>query len=280
MSVTILTVVLFGALLHAAWNVFIRAAADKDLNTVLVAGGAGIWAACWLPFAALPAVESWPYLTASVLIHVVYFSFVARLYRNSDLSFAYPIMRGSAPALSAIVAVPLVHESPSSGGWIGLLLVSLGIVLLTGDTWRSGKFRFSPTALALANAGVIVVYTLVDGLGARLSGHPASYTGWLFFLTAIPLLTIYFAKQGRKGLRALGANCGKGLMGGACSVGSYGLALWAMTQAPIALVAALRETSVVFATLIAAGFLKEQVTPLRYLSILVVTAGAVAIKMS
>jgi drug/metabolite transporter (DMT)-like permease len=277
---SILTAVLFGALLHAAWNVFIRAAADKELNTVLVAGGAAVLSACWLPFAALPAAASWPYLLASALIHVVYFSFVARLYRSTDLSLAYPIMRGSAPAFSAIVAMPFVQESPSRCGWAGLLLISLGILLLVGDTRRSGEFRFSSTALAFANAGVIVAYTLVDGVGARLSGHPASYTGWLFFLTAIPLLGMYLAKQGRKGAEELRRNWVKGVMGGACSLGSYGLALWAMTLAPIALVAALRETSVVFGTLIAAGFLGERVSHLRYVSILVVTAGAVTIKMS
>lgn len=280
MSVTILIAVLFGAFLHAAWNVFIRAATDKHLTTVRVAASAGLLTACWLPFAPAPAVPSWPYLTASVLIHVVYFSFVAQLYRKADLSLVYPLMRGSAPALSAVVALILLHESPSLRGWTGLLLVSSGILIMTGDSWRSGPFRFSLTLLALANAGVIVAYTFVDGIGVRLSGNPASYTGWLFFLTAIPLLVIFFARQGVKGAKQLWSNCGKGLMGGACSVGSYGLALWAMTQAPIALVAALRETSVVFGTLIAAGILGEQVTPLRYVSILVVTAGAVAIKMS
>lgn len=280
MSVTVLTAVLFGALLHAAWNVFIRAATDKHLNMVLVAGGAGLWTACWLPFAPVPAIACWPYLTTSVLIHVVYFSFVARLYRKAELSVTYPIMRGAAPALSAITAEIMVHESPSPGGWLGILLVSCGISILTGDSWRSGVFNLSVTSLALANAAVIVMYTLVDGIGVRLSGHPASYTGWLFFLTAIPILAIFFAKQGQNGLRELRNHFGKGLMGGACSVGSYGLALWAMTMAPIALVAALRETSVVFGTLLAAGFLKERVTPLRYVSIMVVTAGAVAIKMS
>lgn len=280
MSVTILTAVLFGALLHAAWNVFIRAATDKHLTMVLVAGGAGLLAACWLPFLPGPAVSSWPYLTASVLIHVVYFTLLARLYRNTALSFAYPLMRGSAPVLSAAFAVLLVHESPSPQGWLGILLVSLGIIILTGDTWRSGALRLAPTLLVFVNAGVIVAYTLVDGMGARLSGHPASYTGWLFFLTAIPLLALFFAKQGRSGLSELRANFGRGLMGGVCSVGSYGLALWAMTQVPIALVAALRETSVVFGTLCAAVFLREQVAPLRYVSVLVVTAGAVTIKMS
>jgi drug/metabolite transporter (DMT)-like permease len=280
LPLSILTAVLFGALLHAAWNVFIRAAADKELNTVLVAGGAALLAACWLPFTELPAAASWPCLLASVLIHVVYFSFVARVYRHADLSFAYPVMRGCAPAFSAIVAVPLVQESPSQSGWTGLLLISLGILLLVGDSRRSGTFSFSSTALAFANAGVIVAYTLVDGVGARLSGHPARYTAWLFFLTAIPLLGIYLAKQGRKGAEELRRNWGKGLTGGGCSLGSYGLALWAMTQAPIALVAALRETSVVFGTLIAAGLLGEKVSHPRYVSILVVTAGAVTIKMS
>lgn len=205
---------------------------------------------------------------------------MAHLYSNAELSFVYPVMRGAAPMFSAIIAMVFLHESPSPGGWAGLLLVSFGILFLTGDSWRSGLLRFSPTMLAIANAGVIVTYTLVDGVGVRLSGHAASYTGWLFFLTSIPLLLMYFAMQGRKGVKALWINCGRGLMGGACSVGSYGLALWAMTQAPIALVAALRETSVVFGTLLAAGFLKEQITSLRFLSILAVTAGAVAIKMA
>jgi drug/metabolite transporter (DMT)-like permease len=127
---------------------------------------------------------------------------------------------------------------------------------------------------------VIVIYTLVDGVGARLSGHPISYTGWIFFLTAFPLLAASFARQGRKAARNIRLNWGKGLVGGACTLSSYTLALWAITQAPIALVAALRETSVVFGTLIAAGFLKERVSPLRFVSIFIITAGAIAIKVS
>ena len=280
MPITVLTAVLCGALLHASWNVFIRAASDKQLTTVLVAGSAGVLTALLLPFLSLPGLESLPYLIASVLIHIVYFTLVARLYRNTDLSFAYPIMRGSAPALSAVVAVVLLHESPTPHGWLGLLLVSLGIFIIAGDSWRSGTLKYSAAMLALANASVIVAYTLVDGIGARLSGHPVSYTCWLFFLTALPLLVIFIKQQGREGVKKMRVNYGKGLLGGACSVGSYGLALWAMTQVSIALVAALRETSVIFATLLAAGFLKEQVTPLRYVSILVVTAGAIVIKMS
>ncbi len=109
--------VLFGSLLHAAWNALVRTASDKFLNTVLVVIGAGVWTACWLPFAPVPAVESWSYLSASVFIHVAYFSVVALSYRDGDLSFVYPIMRGSALALSAVAVMVLVNESPSPGGF-------------------------------------------------------------------------------------------------------------------------------------------------------------------
>jgi drug/metabolite transporter (DMT)-like permease len=272
--------VLAGALLHAIWNVLVRSASDKFLNTALVVGGAGALTACWLPFAPTPAIESWPYLAASVLVHVAYFSLVALSYRDADLSYVYPLMRGSAPALSAVCVAFLVHESPSPSGWAGVLLVSLGILLLAGDSWRSGSLRLAPTAVALANGGVIVTYTLVDGVGARLSGHPISYTGWMFFFTAFPLLAASFARQGRKAATNFRLNWGKGLVGGACTLSSYALALWAMTHAPIALVAALRETSVVFGALIAAGLLRERVSPMRFVSILMITAGAIAIKVS
>ncbi|HUL28820.1 MAG TPA: DMT family transporter [Thermodesulfobacteriota bacterium] len=280
MPIGVVAAVLLGALLHAVWNALVRAASDKFLNTVLIVGGAGVWTACWLPFAPIPAVESWPYLAVSVLIHVAYFSFVALSYREGDMSFVYPIMRGSAPALSTAAAAVFVHEFISPNGWMGVLLVSLGVLILSVDSWHSGSLKVSVTALALTNAGVIVIYTLVDGVGVRLSRHPVSYTGWMFFLTAIPLLTASFARHGRRVTDHLRFNWGKGLIGGACTLGSYGLALWAMTQAPIGLVAALRETSVIFGTLIAAVFLKEHVSLLRCLSILAVTGGAVAIKMS
>jgi drug/metabolite transporter (DMT)-like permease len=160
------------------------------------------------------------------------------------------------------------------------LVVSSSIVLLTAETWRSGALRPGPTALALANAGVIVVYTLVDGVGARASGNPFSYTGWLILLTAIPMTAVCFAIRPRWMAASLRANFARALVGGACTFGSYGLALWAMTHAPIALVAALRETSVIFGTVIAATCLHENVSPLRYLAILGVTAGAIAIKLS
>lgn len=278
MSLEVMAIVLFAAALHAAWNALVRASADKFLDTVMIVAGAGAWTALLLPLMPLPAVESWPYLAASVVIHVAYFALVAVSYRGGELSFVYPLMRGSAPALTAVAGLLLINESPSAGGWAGVLLISCGVLVLAADSLRTGSFRIEPAMFALANAGVIVIYTLVDGQGARLSGHAFSYTGWMFLLTAPWLLAIAAAGQGgvvdriRRGWR-------KGLLGGACTLASYGLALWAMTRAPIALVAALRETSVVFAVIFAVVFLKEPVTRARYLSIAAVCAGAMAIKL-
>jgi drug/metabolite transporter (DMT)-like permease len=276
----VMMAVLFGSLLHASWNALVRGASDRTLDTVLVVGGAGVITACWLPFAPLPEEQSWPYLAASVVVHVAYFVLVALTYRKGELSFSYPIMRGSAPAVSAVAAALLLSESPSVGGWLGVLLISFGVILLAGDSWRSKSFHASSAVFAITNAAVIVLYTLVDGVGVRLSGHSASYTSWMFLLTALSLLAIFLARDRANILRYIRRHWPRGLVGGACTLGAYGLALWGMTRAPIALVAALRETSVIFAVIIATTFLRERITRTRYVSILIVVAGAVAIKVS
>ena len=279
MSLGVMAAILFGALLHATWNSLIRAGSDKMLNALLIVVGAGLVTAGFLPFVPAPVPASWPYLAASIVIHVVYFYFVAISYRGAELSFVYPIMRGAAPAISAVAVVFVLNESPSPLGWAGVLIVCSSIALLAADSWRTGTLRLAPTALALANAGVIVIYTVVDGIGARASGNAFSYTGWMILLTAAPVAVVCFIRRPQF-TASIRANFTRALAGGACVFGSYGLALWAMTHAPIALVAALRETSVVFGTLIAVTFLHENVGPMRYVAILGVTAGAIAIKLS
>lgn len=272
--------ILLGALLHATWNAFVRSAADKFLDTVLVTAGASVFAAFWLPFMAFPAVASWPYLIASGVIHVGYFILVALAYHHAEFSFAYPIMRGTAPAFSAIAAAFLLNEFPSLLGWIGILLISFGVIVLSFDSWRSGSLKLSSLFFALSNAAVIVVYTIIDGQGARLSGNAFSYTGWILILTAFPVILASLILRPAKVTSYLRRNVARGITGGACLVGSYGIALWAMTHAPIALVAALRETSVMFAMLIAVYFLRERISRLRLLSASMVIAGAIAIKIS
>jgi drug/metabolite transporter (DMT)-like permease len=280
MALDVMLAVLLGALLHAIWNAMIRGSANRTLDTVLVVAGAGTLMVCMLPFAPLPAPASWPYVIASGGIHVGYFLLVAMSYRHGEMSFVYPIMRGSAPAVSAIAVALLLAEVPPAGGWLGVALICGGVMLLAADSWRTGSFHGRAALFAIGTAGVIVVYTLVDGIGVRLSDHAASYTGWVFLLTAIPLLTIFLLRDRADTTAYLQQHWRRGLFGGACTLASYALALWAMTQAPIALVAALRETAVVFGVLIAAIVLRERITRVRYLSILIVTAGAAAIKLA
>ena len=279
MPLDVMLAVLLGALLHASWNALIRGSTDRTLDTVLVVAGAAVIAAVALPFTPTPAAASWPFLIASGLIHVVYFMLVALSYRHGELSFAYPIMRGSAPVVSAIAAALLLAESPSTGGWLGVLLISGGVMLLAGDSWCSGAFQGRAARFALATAASIVVYTLVDGVGARLSGHAAAYTGWVFVLTAIPLMMIFLVRDGASTRAYCRQHWRRGLFGGVCTLGAYGLALWAMTRAPIALVAALRETSVIFGALLAVLLLGERLSRTRWAAIAIVTAGAVSIKL-
>jgi drug/metabolite transporter (DMT)-like permease len=275
----VLLAVLLGAALHAGWNALVKAGAHRFLDTVAVVAGAAIVAAVALPLLPPPLPGSWPYLAASALIHTGYFTLVALAYQGGDLSLVYPLMRGTAPALTAAAAAAALHEHPSAGAWAGVLLVSGGALLLTADSRRAGGVLAGTVALALGNALVIVLYTLIDGTGARLSGHAFSYTGWLLLLTAAPLVALALAIRPRAVARYLTRDWWRGLVGGACSLASYGLALWAMTQAPVAAVAALRETSIVFGAGIAVFALGERVSRLRCASVAVITAGAVAIKL-
>ncbi len=278
MSLAVMFLVLLGAALHATWNVIIKAGSDKQLDTVLVICGGAIIAAFALPFIPLPEKASWPYLGASVAIHFFYFILIALAYRTGDLSYAYPIMRGSAPLLTAIAASVTVREPLSFGAWLGIALISVGILALTGDSWGSGRFPLASTVFGLLNSVVIMAYTLVDGLGIRASGNASSYILWLFFLIPLPLLSLTLLTRPGAFKAQFGLRWKLGFLGGICTAVSYGLALWAMTVAPIALVAGLRETSVIFGTVFACLFLKERFGLLRYAAAVLVTAGGVAIK--
>jgi len=274
-----MTAVLFAALMHAAWNAIVKSSPDKQLDTVLVTVGAALVSVASLFFLPAPAPESWGYLAASALIHVAYFALVAAAYRTGELSYVYPIMRGSAPLLTAIIAGVLLAEPLGAGGWGGILLISAGILLLAANQWRQGKFDLAQTLFALGNALVICIYTLVDGLGTRLSGNAFSYVGWMLALNAALLVGMAALRRPEALASHARQRWHLGLIGGVCTWASYSIALWAMTQAPLAMVAALRETSVIFGTILAAMVLKEKFGSIRYAAALLVCAGAVALKV-
>ena len=230
--------ILFGAALHATWNAFVCSATNKFADTILALLGMGFLAGCVLPFLPLPSPASWPHLIASIIIHVAYFGLVVLTYRDAELSFAYPIMRGTAPAFSAILAAALLKESPAPLGWMGVFLISCGVVALSLDSWRVGSLKRASLFILLSNAGVIVTHTLVDGVGVRLSGNAISYIGWAFFLPIVPIFLALLIRWRGPVATHVRHHVPRGMVGGACILGSYGIALWAMTRAPIALVAA------------------------------------------
>jgi drug/metabolite transporter (DMT)-like permease len=266
--------VLGAALLHAAWNTLVKAADDKELDTCAVAAGAGGWALIILPFLPLPASASWPWLAGSAAVHILYFAFLAGAYRYGELSYAYPIMRGGGPMIVAASGAIVFAEKLSGGEWLGVLLVCGGIL-----AFAAGTHDRRATLFAVANAVVIAAYTLIDAQGARASAAPVSYTLWFFAANAVLIVALGMAKRGRAVPRYLGRHWRRAALGGACSVGSYGIALWAMTRAPVALVAVVRETSVIFAAVLAALVLKEKLTRRRLLGTGAVLAGLVLLRL-
>jgi drug/metabolite transporter (DMT)-like permease len=276
----VVLLILFAAVLHASWNVLIKSESNNSTNTALIVAGSAIIGVVFLPFLPLPLRSCWPYLGASVVIHIIYFSVLLLAYKKGDMSLVYPLMRGLPPVLTAIAASILLSEALSLRGWLGVALVSSGALMLAADFRFSKGFQLAPVALALLDAIVIVLYTLVDAQGARLSGNAFSYTGWMLFLLALFFFFAIPAIEGHQVFYRMAKDWKKSLIGGAFTFASYSIALWAMTLAPVALVAALRETSILFGTVFSIFILRERITWIRGLSIALIVAGAIAIKMS
>ena len=276
MSTLVTALVLGSALLHAGWNAIIKASRDVMLDTALVAAGAGVLALPLIAYLPLPARASWPYLGTSAAIHIAYFSTLVAAYRLGDLGHAYPLMRGTAPLLVALFGVALLDEHPSAAMWLGILLISAGILSL--GLLQRGRAQRGATLWALANAAIIASYTLVDGTGARLSGAPASYVAWLFWLQGLLFVALVALLRRRAALDYAARNWPRGLAGGVCLISAYGIVLWAMTQAPVAAVAALRETSVIFAALLGSLFLSEPFGRQRLIAACAVALGVAALR--
>lgn len=276
MSVAVFAIILLGAALHATWNAVVKGGGDKLLTTCMITSFASLIALAIVPFLELPARESWPFIGASVILQVLYFVLVASTYRIADMSQTYPIMRGTAPLLVAASSVFLLSESLPPFAWVGIAVISLGILSMAVAPSAGQK---KGLILALINAAVIASYTLIDGLGVRKSGAPAAYTLWIFLLTGIPLATWAIATRRHEFQRYLVRHWRPGIVGGVGTIASYGLALWAMTAAPIATVSALRETSILFGVVISALILKEHLTRVRIVAACIIAAGAMVLRL-
>ena len=278
MPLEVTLAVLGAALAHATWNAMIKSSRDILLDTTLVVFFAGLVTAPFMLAVETPVAAAWPYIIASMVLHLGYYVALVGAYRAGDLSHGYPIMRGVAPLIVSVCALAWLGEAPTTTVWIGVLLICGGVLSLglAGFRWQESRVSLG---WALANAVIIASYTLVDAAGVRAAGKPEVYVVWLFTLDALPFsLIIMWIK--RETLVPYARRFWlRGIAGGALSAGAYGVVLWAMARAPVAAVAALRETSVVFAALIGAWLLKEGHIARRIAGAATVAAGVVALKI-
>jgi drug/metabolite transporter (DMT)-like permease len=216
---------------------------------------------------------------ASVLIHIAYYFTLAEAYRYGDLTHVYPIARGTAPLITALIAMVCLGETLGLFGWAGVLILALGILLLALKGSRLIKqFDRRSMGFALLTALTITAYTLVDGIGGRLAGSALSYTAWLFLLSGSSMAVYGALRIGPRLVRDFKSNWGIAVAGAALSTAAYGTAIWAMSVAPIALVAALRETSVLFAALFGSVLLREPLLPVRIVAAALVLTGAMLVR--
>lgn len=269
--------VLASALAHAAWNAFVRGGRDPLLHTAAIVFWAAVAAVPFLLAAPLPDAASLPYLAGSNLVHMAYYLTLAAAYRRGALSLTYPLIRGTAPLLIALAGLVLFGEMPGTGGALGIFLVSLGVLALA--LRRGQPDAASAVGWALLCAATIAAYSLLDGLGARASHSVAGYGALMFVMEGVLFLGgIAFFGRGRALATYVRTHWRSSLAGGVLSAGAYTVSLWAMTQAPIALVAATRETSVLFAAVIGVIFLGERLRHHQWAGAVAIVAGAILLR--
>ena len=278
MTAFVFVAVLIAALLHACWNAIIKFGDDKLQGMVLLSVAHGLIGLILIAIFPIPSKESWWLLAGSVLFHLMYKTFLTFAYMRGDLSRVYPIARGTAPMIVLVISLIALSDVVLASQIFGIVLVGLGITLMAWGVFAHGEERaLVPYALlaAVGTAG----YSLFDGLGARASGTVSGYIGWLFFLDAFLFTVGGVAIKGHAVLPKSVKIWMLGLIAGVCSVAAYWIAVWAMTLAPIALVTALREVSVLFAILIGVLFFKDKAMVGKIFAGLVIVAGVIAIRL-
>eukprot|EP00752_Nemacystus_decipiens_P000647 g647.t1 len=280
MSTGVFAMVLGAAVLHAAWNALVKVNADRLVMIALMMVSQVAVALLVVPFVAFPTPESWPYIWASTALNTAYCLFLIGAYRYGDLSHVYPISRGSAPLIVAVVSVAVVGETLSRQAGLSVIVIALGVMSLALTRSADGFREPKAMLFALGTGLFIAGYTVIDGLGARLAESAHSYTFWVHLFNGIPIALIaLYLRRGRI-IPSVRSAWKVGLLGGAISLLAYWIVVWAMTQAPLALVSAVRETSMVFAVLFGVLFLKERLDLARLASTAVTLIGAVMLKMA
>jgi drug/metabolite transporter (DMT)-like permease len=281
MTLFVFVVVLVAAVMHASWNALIKVRADRFASISLTALGMTFTALPVLPFVAFPAAEVWPWIIISLIVHIGYRLFLIRAYEVGDLAQTYPLARGTAPLITTLGGVVLVPEFPGMLALTGIVLLSAGTFLMSlrGGA-QLGRLNGAAVGYALVTSLFIAGYTLADGIGARLAETAVSYAAWLFACDGVCAMAIGLFYRGRRMLSTLAAEWKIGALTGFLSAAAYGIVMWAMTKAPIASVASLRETSILFAMAISVFVLGEKMTAWRSAAALSILAGVIALRLS
>ena len=279
LQIHLVFLVLLAALIHAFWNAVVKSAGDRVLTLTLIHFTGAVIGAAAIYFTGLPDSEVWPYLLISVVIHNLYYLFLLLSYRFGDLSEVYPIARGSSPLLVVVLALVMAGEAPSGGAMVGIVLISLGVISLTFAKGKISRAGLKPIALAMTTGVMIASYTVIDGMGIRAGHSPWPYIAWLNFLEGVPI-TLWALTYRKTEIRPFLIGYWKtGVIGGVLALVAYALALYALNEGAMAHVSALRETSVLFATLIGAFVLKEGFGWRRIMAAFIITTGVFVLQV-
>ena len=280
MELSVVLAVLAAAVMHAGWNVLVKLKLDRFLSLCLIQTLMGFMGLAMLLVFPAPSLASLPYALASGVLHLGYNLFLARSYRTGDLSQVYPIARGAAPLLTLAVTWTFMHEDLTLVGGIGVAVLVAGIWMISLLGHRGMRLDGLTLFFAIGTSVFIAAYTIVDGMGGRASGQPSSYAGMVFVFDAIFLAATAIGMRGPGIVREVAPYWKTGVVGATLSVGAYWIAIWAMTKAPIASVAALRETSILIVMLLSMRVLKETVSLPRLAGAVLIVVGAVLIRLA
>lgn len=274
MTLSVATIVLLAAALHASWNALLKGTSDRLWSMTVMGVATSLACAGLVIFLPIPSPASWPYIATSALLHIGYNVFLIRAYRSGEFGSAYPIARGSSPLLVTLGAALIAKEWPSFLASVGVLLVSGGIISLA---FRGRRVPELSVFYALGTGLIIAAYTVTDGLGGRLSGAALSYTLWMCLIWGAAFFAVYVIRRGDHHLWRGLVPTMRAAMGGLISLGAYAIIIFAMTRAPMGSVSALRETSVLFAVLLARLLFAEPLRARRIISAIVIVLGALCL---
>lgn len=279
MSAAVFIAVLAAAAMHATWNVLIKVRLDPFASISLMSFGMAVIALPLLPFMTMPSGVTWVWLVLSVILHTGYNYFLARAYETGDMAQSYPLARGTAPLLTTLGGLVVLNEAPGSLAVVGIVLLCAGTLVMSLRGGVMSALAGRSVVYALITSVFIAGYTLADGSGARSASDAVSYAVWLFLVEGIWSIVFCIMVRGTRVVRAILPEWKIGLVAGLLSSLGYGIVIWAMTKAPVAAVAALRESSILFAMVLSVVVLGETLTRWRVAAALLIVAGVAALRL-